>query len=485
MLRSSLIVTASSVFGLAVGFMREILIVRTWGAGATADSILVAVFIPEAFRMLLAGGVLVSATLPLWLACKDSVTRKAWSATLSLCMLGAVTLLVAVLLLLDDACIWVVGPGLKPYARESAVTLFHIAVFALPGLFLQALLTTQHHAKAAFLWPALGALLFNIPGVCYLLWAGAQATPQGFVISLVIGSVLMVLPLLPYAWRNDWRPFGALRLTFIRDFWSRFWPLFTGGMAAQMFALLERALASLAGEGSVVLVNLARKLVSLPAIVTFSLSQVIASRAAIKTHEGDKTSSTSLLRQALAGLSVITWPSTIVILIWAPVVPLLIAPNLTPASASVLVDLLRCYAPALVLGSWSNILARYLFATGKTLAPTKMEIAGVLAQAATALILFPLLGVYALAIGFSAGYALSALLLARRTPLRKSLLWLTIITTGLAAGTAILTWVYPVDLARPLWLLAIEILVVFIVLAAFTLFTLRRSLWVTNSHAKF
>ncbi len=484
MLRSSLVVTAGSVFGLAVGFVREILIVRTWGAGATADSILVAVFIPEAFRMLLAGGVLVSAALPLWLACEDRATRKAWSATLSLFTLGAVTILVATLLLLDDACIWIIGPGLEQYARESALTLFHIAVFALPGLFLQALLTTQHHAKAAFLWPALGALMFNIPGVSYLLWAGAQATPRGFVISLVIGSLLTALPLLPRAWRNDWRPFGPLQLTFIRDFWSRFWPLLTGGIAAQMFSLLERALASLAGEGSVVLVNLARKLVNLPAIVTFSLSQVIASRAAVKTHEGDQAGTTSLLRQALAGLSIVTWPSTVVILIWAPVVPLLIAPNLAPASANVLVDLLRYYAPALVLGSWSNILARYLFATGKTLAPTKMEITGVVAQAATALVLFPLFGVYALAIGFSAGYALSALLLARRSPLRTSLPWLTIAAIGLAAGTAMLTWVYPVDLARPMWLLVLEILLVFVVMAALTLFTLRHSLWGTNSHAR-
>ncbi|HED17732.1 MAG TPA: murein biosynthesis integral membrane protein MurJ, partial [Gammaproteobacteria bacterium] len=214
MLRSSLVVTASSVFGLAVGFAREILIVRTWGAGATADSILVAVFIPEAFRMLLAGGVLVSATLPLWLACEDRATRRAWSATLTLSILAAVTVLVAILLLLDNACIWVIGPGLEPYARESAVSLFHIAIFALPGLFLQALLTTQHHANNAFLWPALGALLFNIPGVSYLLWAGAQSTPQGFVISLIIGSVLTALPLLPRAWRNDWRPFGSLQLTF-------------------------------------------------------------------------------------------------------------------------------------------------------------------------------------------------------------------------------------------------------------------------------
>ena len=54
--------------GLAAGLAREWLLVANWGAGARADAFLIAMFLPEAIRTVLGGGVISSAGLALWQA---------------------------------------------------------------------------------------------------------------------------------------------------------------------------------------------------------------------------------------------------------------------------------------------------------------------------------------------------------------------------------------------------------------------------------
>ena len=56
MLGASGALTLVTVAGLAAGLGREWLLVHNWGAGARTDAFLVALFLPEAVRMMLGGG---------------------------------------------------------------------------------------------------------------------------------------------------------------------------------------------------------------------------------------------------------------------------------------------------------------------------------------------------------------------------------------------------------------------------------------------
>ena len=58
MLGASGALTLVTVAGLAAGLGREWLLVHNWGAGARTDAFLVALFLPEAIRMMLGGGLL-------------------------------------------------------------------------------------------------------------------------------------------------------------------------------------------------------------------------------------------------------------------------------------------------------------------------------------------------------------------------------------------------------------------------------------------
>lgn len=99
MLGSAVWLTLATLLGLCLGFAREWLLVAAWGAGERSDAFLIALFLPEALRMSLAGGVLSAAALPLYLQRKDS-ERLDWLAVLFPALL-LVALLVSLLLMLS------------------------------------------------------------------------------------------------------------------------------------------------------------------------------------------------------------------------------------------------------------------------------------------------------------------------------------------------------------------------------------------------
>ncbi|MBW6193887.1 hypothetical protein KZ855_31890, partial [Pseudomonas aeruginosa] len=81
MLGSAFWLTLATLLGLCLGFAREWLLVASWGAGERSDAFLIALFLPEALRMSLAGGVLSAAALPLFLE-RQGERRLDWLAAI-------------------------------------------------------------------------------------------------------------------------------------------------------------------------------------------------------------------------------------------------------------------------------------------------------------------------------------------------------------------------------------------------------------------
>lgn len=420
-----------------MGFFREIMLVRIWGAGGTADAIIIATFIPESLRVMLGSGLLVSSATPLWLACRGEEERRIWSATLTVWVLGLSTGLSILVLVFSRPLVGVIGPGLDSSHAALAESLIMIGVWTVPGLALQALLSMYHYSAGSVLFPGLGTAFYNGASMAYLLTTGFEATPKGFVLSLVAGAAMTSLVLIPGAWRTGWRLCGRISIDGLGALWGRLWPLLLAALAGQAFALLERVLASLAGEGMVMIVNLTRKLINLPGVIILSVSQVAMLKAFQANKAQDGPELWGILRSALALMTALTWPMALAVIVWAALAPPLIAPAMAPLRAAKLAEMLQYYAPALLFGGWSSVLTKYLYATGTTLAPTRIEIIGTALQIVTALGLFPFIGVYALPVGFSAGYALNCLLLTRPTPLRTRTLRVALAVTLLLLISAV------------------------------------------------
>src|SRR3989344_5519643 len=344
MLGASGALTLVTVAGLAAGLGREWLLVANWGAGARTDAFLVALFLPEAIRMMIGGGLLSSAAMAWWQAL-PAHERPAQLSRFTFGMASVGAVLAALCWLARDGLLRLIGPGL-----DAA------------------------HLVAAE--QALSVLACSLPAVVCLAWLGRDCTETAVAWSFVGGAVFSALILLPDVRRMGlrWRELrwsGAL----MRQMGAQVAPLLGSALTGQGVALLERIVASYLGDGVITLLNLARKLANLPLVALTAVSQVLLGLMS----RGQAADRDPLLRQGLAASTLITTPAALGLLMSAPALVALLFPGVTGTER--LAPLLGWYAVALVIAGWNALLARYCHAAGDTRLPFACDLAGSLAQA--------------------------------------------------------------------------------------------------------
>ncbi|MBN3006275.1 hypothetical protein JW897_21260 [Chromobacterium alkanivorans] len=401
------LLTLATLAGLLAGFAREWLLVAAWGAGGRSDAFLVAMFLPEALRTLLSGGLLSAALLPLWQA-QAPERRGAWLAGQLRHWLAVGLGLAALLSLAAPWLTRALAPGVDAVHAEQAAAALRWLAWLAPGLLAQAALAAPLQAQGRFLLAGLGSLLFNLPAVSYLYWVGPAATETTLAQCFVAGSGLMATALLPGNWRQGWRPWLRAGRGEVGQAWRQLWPLLASGAASQGLGLLERMAASLLGEGTITLLNLARKLINLPLIALMSLNQVLLSKMSGALSADRRR----LLDSGLAACTLLTLPAAAGLIGAAPALVALLLP--AGLAASSLPLLLALYAPGIVFGAWNALLARYCYAGGDTRGPMLLELAGSALSAALLLTLPRWLGLPGLALAALAGVWLTGGLLAAR-----------------------------------------------------------------------
>ena len=167
MLGAASLLTLVTLGGLVAGFAREWLLVASWGASARTDAYVIAMFLPEAVRGMLAAGVFTSSALALWQG-REVAQRGPWFS-----QINAGLTLISVALSLAFALgapLWVhlMAPGLAD--AQQGVTQRSLAILAwcLPGVVLQAWWAVPRHAGGHFLLAGTASLLYNLPALAYL-----------------------------------------------------------------------------------------------------------------------------------------------------------------------------------------------------------------------------------------------------------------------------------------------------------------------------
>jgi murein biosynthesis integral membrane protein MurJ len=384
MLGAAFALTLVTLTGLAAGLAREWLLVNAWGAGAQADAFLVAAFIPEAVRTVLAGGLLSSAALALWQV-QTAEQRPAWLGSMSTLVGGAGLALAVLFALFAPWWVRVIGPGLSPASTVLAANTLSLMAWSLPAMALQAIWSVPMQARGHFILAGLGSLLYNLPAVLYMVHAGRHTQPNVLAWMFVTGSVLMMLVLLPAMWRIGLRvrSLGQNPLAHGRALAVNLTPLMGSAFLSQGIFLLERMAASLLGEGVVTVLNLARKLLNLPLLALMAVNQVLLglmSRSEVLERQ-------ALLRQGLVLVTTVSAPAAIGLLLAAPALVALLFPQVH--AAAVLTQVLGWYAVALVLSSWIQLWTRYSHAGGDTHLPFWCELGGAVVQV-VALFVLPL-----------------------------------------------------------------------------------------------
>jgi polysaccharide biosynthesis protein PslK len=439
MFNSTLWLTLATLAGLAAGFAREWLLVSAWGAGSRSDAFLVALFLPEALRMTMAGGLLAAAALPLY-GQRDETARRNWLNGLSPWLLLGGLLVAAVFAV--GAPVWVrlIGPGLEEAARSQAIDNLYLLAACVPGFVLHALLSIPLQARERFVLAGLGSLMFNLPAVAYLGLQSTDSQPQYLALACLLGSVLMPLSLLIPVWRLGWRPCSrSAEQGAGRELLRKLGPLLGSNLASQGLALLERMVASMLGEGAVTWINLARKLINLPLVALMNLNQVLLSM--MSGRQG--AARLGLLRQGLAAATVFSVPASLGLVGAAPTLVAMLLPEHVESERLVL--LLAWFAVPLIFGAWNALLARYAYAAGDTELPLRCELWGSLVTALLLVSLPFLVGLHGVALAALAGVVTTGLLLMQRQSLLGTLGWARQWAMSLGLLGLMAVMLYPLD----------------------------------------
>ncbi|NHQ86549.1 murein biosynthesis integral membrane protein MurJ [Iodobacter sp. HSC-16F04] len=431
MLNNTVFLTLATLAGLILGFAREWLLVADWGAGARTDAYLVALFLPEALRTMLAGGLLSAAALPLWQA-QPASAQPYWLAGQVRHFLWLALALALGITLGAPYLVKIIGLGLSAADALQATQSLRCLAWVIPGLFLQAVFTIPMQANSRFVLPGLGSFLFNLPVVIYLGLAKQAADPLTLAQCFILGSLLMLLPLLPPVWRMGWRPWYAAPRGQTISVWRQLWPLLSSSVASQGLTLLERLVASFLGDGSITLLNLARKLVNIPLIALMSLNQVLLGKMSGEGRMGRR----KMLDTGLLLCTLLTLPAAVGLIATAPALVGLLLPH--GLAQGPLPVLLALFAVSIVFGAWNALLARYYYAAADTRTPLICELSGSAVQSALLLGLPCFLGIWGMACAVMGGVLSTAWMLCRNINpalLRDILKWaaLALLLCALAA----------------------------------------------------
>ncbi|HMQ53081.1 MAG TPA: lipid II flippase MurJ, partial [Anaerolineae bacterium] len=201
---------------LAIG--RQIVIARAFGTGSDYDAFVAAFRLPDILFMLIAGGALGTAFIPILsqrLSDRPDRDPEGWHLTSSvlnslLLATGAIAAVAAILAL--PLIQWLVAPGFDPELSRLTASLMQLTLISTVIFSVSSLLGAVLHTRQHFFLPALAPLVYNggiIVGALYLVpvW-GIYGLVWGAILG-ALGHLLIQVPALlrfnfRYQIRTDW-----------------------------------------------------------------------------------------------------------------------------------------------------------------------------------------------------------------------------------------------------------------------------------------
>lgn len=422
MLRKLGTVSGLTLASRTFGFLRDVVLAATLGAGPVADAFMLAFRLPNHFRAILAEGAFNAAFLPTW-AAADASGRD--STRLAAETLGWLTLANLVLLALAlGATGWmlaVLAPGLSP-ADETwplVVTLTRITFPYLLCMSLVAFLAALLNGRDRFAAPAAAPILLNLFMIGALLMAASfPSAAHAAAWGVMASGVAQIALLVGAVWRVG-LPLPRPRLGLSPDtrlVFRRLGPAILTSGALQVAIFADTIIATFLPAGSLSHLYYADRLYQLPiGLIGVALGTVILPDIGRRAGLGDEDGMRRVLDRALLICLVVGVPVAVMMATlgdWAIRI-LFVRGAFDLAAAEASAAILAAYAlglaPALALRS----LVAGFHGRGDTRTPLRLLVTASLVNIALKIALAPWLGAAGLALATSVGLALYAALLFR------------------------------------------------------------------------
>ncbi len=311
------IITLITMAGYPLGYIRDMLVMRGFGAGYQTDAWMIASQIPEILFKFMLFGALGATFIPVFTEyLMKEREEEAWEVActvinFTILILGLITIIgIAAAPLL----ISIFSPGFPDAAKELAVQLTRIVFPLILILGASGLIAGIYNAYLKFNLPALTGLLNSVVLIVFIVFLSgrygifsvAYGTVAGTVLSLALLIMLLFKRKFPYKFKMN------LKHPAIKNIMILMVPLIGADMISKGGAVIWRMFASFLEEGSITYLTLANRLVSIPVILFSSaVATVIFPLLSRQNAEGNLAEVRDTLLFAVKMILLILLPSMI------------------------------------------------------------------------------------------------------------------------------------------------------------------------------
>ncbi len=375
--RNTLILMVAFTIAKVISLAQTFIIASVFGVGDEWDAYVTANRIPEQIVLLIGGGALSYAFIPIFSAFLARGDREgAWklaSGVVNTVFLVTFVLSIAGFLLAPWLVHHVVAPGFDAAKADQSVKLMRILlistlIFSISGMF-----TGILHSHNHFLLPALAPILFDVGilfGAAFLIKPfGVYGIAWGAVFGAVMHISIQVPGLIHY--RAHWQPRLGWHDAALRRVVVLMIPRVAGLGVVTFNTLVFTNVASRMGTGAVSAFDWGYRLMNIPeTLIGTAMGFVVFPTLAAFSELGDSAGRRRAMSGALRFVLMATIPSAVgLILIGRPLVSLLERGAFNAEDSALVYGALQFFAFGLIFQSMHEIIARSFYADKDTFTP--------------------------------------------------------------------------------------------------------------------
>jgi len=375
--QAAALVTGLTAFSAILGFLRDVVIAGVFGAGAQLDAYLVAQGLMNLVLALIAGA-MARATVPV-LAAQNSAEGDSNKAAHTLSVVLTVTLVVLglgslIMALAASSVVTVLAPGFRGPQAALAASLTRIVLIATVLIAGTNVLAAAAEAHRRFFWSAMQGVPFNLIMIVAAVAFGPRYGVYALAVGFVVGSAARLLCQLPPI-----RALGLrLRASFdvkdpgFRSIAKLIPALLIGSALGNANTMVDRAVGSMVGEGTISALSYAWRVISLgETLLVLSLLTALYPAFGAAAGTGDLHEMRRLVGRGLATVATVLMPVWGFLIVCAvPLVALLFQHgSFTPADTQRTATAMLWYAPALLALGWREMVVRASYAMGDSRRP--------------------------------------------------------------------------------------------------------------------
>ncbi len=382
--RSTFIVMIAFMAAKLISLVQTLIIAQAFGVGSELDAYVAANRIPELIVVLISGGALTHAFIPVFsgfLAQGDVESAWQLSSNLLNTIFTIALILSAVVFFMAPWFVnQVVAPGFNAVTARNTIEMMRILllstiIFSISGIFSGILNSHQH-----FLLPALAPIMYDVGILCGVLFLLPRFGVHGIAMGAVIGSALHFSIQVPglFKYKMSWKRGLGLSNPALWRVIRLMLPRIAGlGVFALNFLVMNN-IASRLSVGSVSALDWGWRLMQIPqTLIGTAMGIVIFPTLAALSEVKDLDGKRDAMSGALRFVLVTSIPSAVgLIVLGGPLISLLERGAFDAAASALVYSTLSMFTLGLIVHSALEVIARSFYADKDTLTPLYAALGG-------------------------------------------------------------------------------------------------------------